>query len=104
MAGADHRTYVDIACGVVLVATCWLTCGCRRVGLSAAEKERIRIAVHEESEQHQAAQQNRDRAWAELRRQFDKDKNGTLSPTEESAMGRHLDRIKLGKEPGPFSQ
>ena len=62
------------------------------------------MGVRQESEQQQASQQDRDDVWKDLRRQFDKDKNGTLSPTEEAALGRHLDKIKLGKEPSPFPQ
>lgn len=102
MPDRDYRLYIGIACGVVLLTIVSLAYGCRRVGRTAAEIEKLREAVRSESEQQTATQRERERVWEELRQRFDKDKNGSLNPAEEAAFGRHMEKIKAGKEPSPF--
>ena len=86
---------------VMALAVVGLGCSTKR---SAAEKEALRQGVQEEIRIQQEGNAARDRAWKELREQFDKDNDGSLNRREKAALQAHLKKIHNGTAKNPFPE
>jgi hypothetical protein len=76
-------------------------CSCRP-RMSSTELESLREGMAREMELQQAASDRRERAWEQLERSFDQDRDGRLTAGEQAAFDDYLGRVKQGRVPNPF--